>query len=837
MILVSVHSLAHRLPSLLFASALATAAVAQCTNPTIPLAANAGVDGQIGAATWWDPDGAGPANPVVVFGGDFTAAGQVVATDVATFDPVAGTWGALPGLPTDVSVVSCLCVLPNGDLVAGGTLGSIAGVPTRHLMRWTGSTWVTLAGGVGGPVAAMVVDATGGLVVGGAFTEAGGQPAARVARFDGASWSAFGSGLVGWVYALTVAANGDVIAGGESLIFGVPGNHFDVARWNGTSWSAVGFGTSGSVYDLLEDPAGLIVAGDFLSAQGAANSRFLALWDGAAWTSLGMPAAWSNQLSSLTTLLRAANGDLVVGGASGFFVATVFRFDGLGWTNPSATKAQYGFGVVGAMLEVPNGDLLVGGQLSGDDAVPIEGVVRVTPASGSQPLHNGLPIAGSEGFEAANGDLYVGGAEQPGYSTVWRRQAGSWAPLGNGPTTTILDLVELPNGDVVAAAAAQTMPTLPGALPSLSRWNGTAWSSLGALNGPVRALLVEPNGDLVAGGSFTTIGGVAANGLARWNGAAWSAISAPPGPVQALLRLPSGELVVATDNRVYRQTIAGWLPLGWNILDVRSLALLADGTLVAGGGFLDAGGTLARFVARWTGTVWLPLGNGLSSTVTSLLPLPNGDLLAGGLFLGSVGVSAPGLARWNGASWAAFGPGTPGIGDLAMAQNGDVLAVGAFQIAGTQSTGGTTAKSFVRITTSCPALAVSSGAGCSGSGGANVLATTSLPWLGSTFRSVASGLAPSSIAVHVLGAGPASVPLPTLLPQASAGCVLQVTPDALAALPTSAGGATVALPIPNNAGLLGLVLHQQVVALELDPFANVVGASAGNVLVLTLGAF
>jgi hypothetical protein len=132
---------------------------------------------------------------------------------------------------------------------------------------------------------------------------------------------------------------------------------------------------------------------------------------------------------------------------------------------------------------------------------------------------------------------------------------------------------------------------------------------------------------------------------------------------------------------------------------------------------------------------------------------------------------------------------------------------------------------------------VSSGAGCVGSGGANVLATTSLPWLGSTFRSVASGLAPSSIAVHVLGAGPASVPLPSLLPPASAGCVLQVTPDALAALPTNAGSAIVALPIPNVAGLLGLVLHQQVVALELDPFANVVGASAGNVLVLTLGAF
>jgi hypothetical protein len=113
----------------------------------------------------------------------------------------------------------------------------------------------------------------------------------------------------------------------------------------------------------------------------------------------------------------------------------------------------------------------------------------------------------------------------------------------------------------------------------------------------------------------------------------------------------------------------------------------------------------------------------------------------------------------------------------------------------------------------------------------------SLPWLGSTFRSVANGLAASSLAVHVLGASPVSVPLPAVLPQASAGCVLQASPDALAVLPTNLGIATITLPLPNQSGLLGLVLHQQVVALELDAFANLVGASASNTLVLTLGSF
>jgi hypothetical protein len=151
--------------------------------------------------------------------------------------------------------------------------------------------------------------------------------------------------------------------------------------------------------------------------------------------------------------------------------------------------------------------------------------------------------------------------------------------------------------------------------------------------------------------------------------------------------------------------------------------------------------------------------------------------------------------------------------------------------------GAEAAQAVARFTTTCPATAVASGAGCTGSGGANTLVAQSLPWLGSTFRSVANGLVASSLAVHVLGAAPVSVPLPVILPQASAGCVLQASPDALAVVPTNAGTAAIALPLPNLSGLLGLVLHQQVVALELDPFANVVGASAGNTLLLTLGSF
>ena len=56
-----------------------------------------------------------------------------------------------------------------------------------------------------------------------------------------------------------------------------------------------------------------------------------------------------------------------------------------------------------------------------------------------------------------------------------------------------------------------------------------AWSTLGAVpNGDILALVLLPNGDLIAGGYFASVGGVAANNIARYNAATntWSAAQA-----------------------------------------------------------------------------------------------------------------------------------------------------------------------------------------------------------------------------------------------------------------------------------------------------------------------
>jgi hypothetical protein len=131
----------------------------------------------------------------------------------------------------------------------------------------------------------------------------------------------------------------------------------------------------------------------------------------------------------------------------------------------------------------------------------------------------------------------------------------------------------------------------------IARWNGTSWSAMGSgMNNTVFTLTTLPNGDLVAGGNFTTAGGVAANFIARWDGASWSAMgSGMNGGVRALTTLPNGDLV-------------------------------------AGGVFSIAGGLAANRIARWDGASWSAMGSGMNDGVVALTTLPNGDLVAGGFF-------------------------------------------------------------------------------------------------------------------------------------------------------------------------------------------------------------
>jgi hypothetical protein len=145
----------------------------------------------------------------------------------------------------------------------------------------------------------------------------------------------------------------------------------------------------------------------------------------------------------------------------------------------------------------------------------------------------------------------------------------------------------------------------------VARWNGSTWSAFGSgTNGNVAALAVLPNGDLVAGGAFTTAGGTIANKIARWDGSTWSALGS------------------GTNGDLY------------------ALTVLPNGDLVAGGGFTSAGGTAANNIARWDGSSWSALGGGVDGIPFALTVRPSGDLVAGGPFTTASTSVSPYFARY-----------------------------------------------------------------------------------------------------------------------------------------------------------------------------------------------
>ena len=193
-----------------FGLAAALSARADCPPEWLPGEGVPGLDGPVYATTTWDPDGPGGQPELLVVGGAFTVAGDVIANNIAAWDGT--TWQPLGSGTNDV--VLTLTVY-NGDLVAGGWFTTAGGNPASRIARWNGTTWQPLGSGMTDWVWALTVY-NGELIAGGWFTTAGGNPASYIARWNGATWQPLGSGMNNYVLALTVypPQAAELIAGG-----------------------------------------------------------------------------------------------------------------------------------------------------------------------------------------------------------------------------------------------------------------------------------------------------------------------------------------------------------------------------------------------------------------------------------------------------------------------------------------------------------------------------------------------------------------------------------------------------------------------------------------------
>lgn len=310
------------------------------------------------------------------------------------------------------------------------------------------------------------------------------------------------------------------------------------------------------------------------------------------------------------------------------------------WTRISAAISDF----IYKFVKGANGLVYMGGAFTNLGDANGDGIVSISSTGAMLSLGTG--VAGGGGIARAfvllpNGNLYVGGTfTSAGGVAATARIAmwdgTNWNSVGGGIAT----------GQVYEMAydSVHNCIYVGGSFTNHGDANGDritrydvatgTWSSLDTgANDIVYAVHMGADGQLYAGGAFTSIGAGGSPHIARWNGVTWGAV---------------GE---GTDN------------------DVESFAVGLDGILYVGGSFtkvFNRGDVIGlqgtSLIAKWNGTAWASLAGGAVGTaIWSLQVTSNGVLHAGGNFTSIGGITVPDSAAfWNGWTWVPIDINLPG---------------------------------------------------------------------------------------------------------------------------------------------------------------------------------
>jgi len=605
-------------------------------------------------------------------GGQFTQAGGKPASYIARWD--GEEWQPL-GTGVD-GYVSALAIDSCGNLYVGGSFQSAGGITTWGITRWDGSNWYPLGGGLSyqdyhkpGSVNALSVDRYGFVYAVGTFTYASGKLVNNVARWDGAQWSALGKGIAGElpavrVQSLAVDGRSKVYVGGEfTTAGGVPVHN--LAVWDGENWADLGGGVDSDqtftwVKSILTDGGDVYIGGVFDFAGGTPVGQ-IAKWNGSTWEDLNGGVYWEEYVASVHSIALDRDGNLVVGGwfslAGGKNANQVAIWDGTDWNAFGSDSSVNGN--VAAMVSDRQGGFYLAGPFVAAGGQVVNHVAHWDGSAWSD-LDGGIsggqygPIARALALDS-HGSLYLGGeftsAGGVPVNNIAKWVGDHWEALGNSIQGTVTALVIDSQDNLYVGGLFDTAGGIPAS--KIAKWTGTSWEALGSgLSDPFASLAVDAQNRLVAGGNFSTLGEANPYNLTRWDGSTWEILDSQyRGPVSSLL--VDGDTLYLGGSQVWMLQDGFSEPLGGDFSNgedkpfVFSLALDAQGRLVAGGQFTQAGDIPANNIARWDGNRWEPLGNGTNGVVKSLLPGSQGNLLVGGEFTQAGGRVSVYLASWK----------------------------------------------------------------------------------------------------------------------------------------------------------------------------------------------
>ncbi|MFK7759705.1 MAG: GC-type dockerin domain-anchored protein [Phycisphaerales bacterium] len=267
-----------------------------------------------------------------------------------------------------------------------------------------------------------------------------------------------------------------------------------------------------------------------------------------------------------------------------------------------------------------------------------------------------------------------------------------WQPVGGGLQGGYTNAIKSFQGDLIAAGYFDTAAGVAGSA-KLARWDGSAWNSMDAQSeiflNSFWDLEVYDDGitgeQLYIAGNYGDLNGQAPlDHIAKWDGATYTEVGGTIGGAVPLIVLDLHQADLGSGNHLYAGgrflTIGGnaalnvavWDGATWAAMDqglsrtsgfaqVLHMTAWDDGTgpaLYVGGRFNLAGGaTVSTNVAKWDGSAWSSMGDGLDGDVHELVAFDDGSgeaLYALGNFNNSGATVIDGVAKWNGSAWEAI---------------------------------------------------------------------------------------------------------------------------------------------------------------------------------------
>ena len=627
------------------------------------------LDATTGSADSFDPNASSLVYAIAVqvdgkilVGGNFSTIGGQTRNSIARLDATTGLADSFD--PNANIVVYSIAVQADGKILAGGAFNSIGGQTRNNIARLDATTGLAdsfdpNATGVNSTVRSIALQADGKILVCGAFSGIGGQTRRRIARLDAITGLADSfdpnpnnNGAI-VVNSIAVQADGKILAGGAFNSIGGQSRN-NIARLDATTGLADSFdpnANGGVVHSIaVQADAKILAGGQFTSIGGQTRNNIARLEvEGRVDQTLNPVISGDQYGGYINATAVQPDGKIVIGGrfnnVSGVERHDIARFNTDGTLDMAFNPyVEEGLGV-SALAVQADGKILVGGFFHSIGGLVGAGFVRLDGTTGQPDSFNPNPsgpvyaiTVQRDGKILVSGDFISIGGQARQYIARLDPATGLADSFDPNASNTALSIAEQADGKIlVGGSFASIGGQARHSIARLDPTTGLADSFNPNANDLVGSIALQADGKILVGGVFLNIGGQTRRYLARLDATTGLADSFNPnanGPIFSIALQADGKILAGGSfNQGFgTPSIGGQIRNYIARLDpdtgladsfnpnanatVRSIALQADGKILAGGHFTIMGSESRSALARLSNDT--AAGQNLAVTQTTI---------------------------------------------------------------------------------------------------------------------------------------------------------------------------------------------------------------------------